>query len=349
MYPNMTFKKYFSVLKLTPLSILLITSLSFGKTDLYVFLFSGQSNMVGAGMVKDLPPELNKTFDKVQIYLCQGCDNSKVGKWLPLGPGFGGDILSMQCFGPELTFAKTLTDSMPDKEFALIKDAVSGTYLNQPYGWRPPSSGGVTGILYNNMMKHIDEALKTIDTSKYTIRMSGFVWLQGEFDAVNPTDAIAYETNLTNLINDIREKLNTDDLPVIIPLIDVQSVWTHNSIVRAAGIAVRNKFENVDTLDTKGFESDGIHYNANGLIKLGQIAAQRWLDLKYLDDPQTDITRYSKNTLKTVQLSSNQSLFFDLIGRKLTSGSIKLLNNRNASTFIIAQYENQHSKFVHIK
>lgn len=335
------------------LVIPVIFSLSFSKTDLYVFLLSGQSNMSGAGLTKDLSADLNKTVDSVIIYLASEGDNSKLGKWLTLGPGFGNPALAMisnpgLAFGPELSFGKTLADSLPGKKFAFIKDAVSGTYLNKSSGWRPPSSGGTAGTLYTNMMKHIDNALNAIDTSKYILRMAGFVWFQGEFDAQNTTDANAYEDNLTNLIKDIRNKLNTDDLPVIIPLIDVQSMWTYSSKVRAADIAVRNKLENVDTLDTKGFETDGIHYKAKGQVKIGQIAAQRWLNMQYFDSTVKVIT-FPRNTQRIEPFSFNGAVLFDLTGRKITSESAFFNSKAKMSSILhITKYKDKYQKILHV-
>ena len=181
---------------------------------------------------------------------------------------------------------RTLSDSMPGTKIAFIKYSIGGTYLGKPEGWLPPSSNnGNGGNLYKNMMNTIDQALKTFsnafDTSKYTPRWAGFVWFQGEFDAFQQNYANAYEKNLTNLIKDIRSKTGVDDLPVIIPMIDVQRQWTHNAIVRAADIAVKQKLKNVDTLDTKGFPTDGTHYRAAGYIKIGQLIAQRWLAMDY--------------------------------------------------------------------
>lgn len=121
----------------------------------------------------------------------------------------------------------------------------------------------------------------TFDTSKYTPRWAGFVWFQGEFDAYDQAYANTYEKNLTNLINDIRTKVKVSDLPVILPMLDVQNRWTHNAKIRAADIAVRQKMKNVDTLDTRGFPTDGTHYKAAGYIKIGQICAQRWLAMKF--------------------------------------------------------------------
>ncbi len=158
--------------------------------------------------------------------------------------------------------------------------------MSNANGWLPPSSNnGTGGTLYKNMMTAIDAAMKSIgsafDSTLYTPRWAGFVWLQGENDALDQTSANAYEKNLTNLIEDIRAKVNVSDLPVILPLIAVQSIWPYNSTVRAADVAVKQKLKNVDTLDTKGFPSDGIHFKAAGHMKIGTIAAQRWLTMHY--------------------------------------------------------------------
>jgi hypothetical protein len=164
---------------------------------------------------------------------------------------------------------------MPETKIAFIKCSSGSTYLGKKEDWLPPSSNnGVGGDLYQRMMRTIDEALKkfsdAFDTSQYTPRWAGFVWLQGEFDAMDQSLSNAYEKNLTNLINDIRTDLNSPDLPVIIPMIDAQGQWTHHTKIRNANIAVVKNMKNVDTLDTKGFETDGTHYKAQGQVKSEQ-------------------------------------------------------------------------------
>lgn len=310
------------------LFVIVTVSLSFGKTDLLVFLFSGQSNMCGAGVVNDLPQELKKPVDSVIIYLASEGDGNKLGKWLTLEPGFGSAQLAggKSAFGPELLFGKTVSDSLPGVKIAIIKDAVSGTYLaKSDGGWRPPSSGGKVGTLYSNMMKHIKDALGSLDTNKYAIHMGGFVWLQGEFDAMD-NSANEYETNLTNLIKDIRDTLNTEDLPVILPMIDAQSIWSQNAKVRAADIAVRNKLENVDTMDTKGFETDGIHYKAPGVIKIGRITAERWLNMDYF--APVPVIPVSRNTMRSVVMSTKDLSFIDCAGRKIKIHRNDISDNR---------------------
>lgn len=325
----------FQQLRKAVLFVVVIVSFSFSKTDMLLFLLSGQSNMCGAGVVNDLPQELKTPVDSVIIYLASEGDNSKMRKWLTLEPGFGSSQLNggKTAFGPELLFGKTVSDSLPGIKIAIIKDAVSGTSLAESNnGWRPPSSGGTVGTLYSNMMKHIKDALGSLDTTKYTIHMAGFVWLQGEFDAMDKTQKQAneYETNLTNLIKDIRDTLNTEDLPVILPMIDAQSIWTYNAKVRAADIAVRNKLENVDTLDTKGFETDGIHYKAPGVIKIGRIAAQRWLAMNYYSP--VSVIPVSRNTMRPLIISDRDLSFFDCAGRKININRNDNYNKLNISS-----------------
>ncbi|MCX7727715.1 MAG: sialate O-acetylesterase [Chitinispirillaceae bacterium] len=303
------------------LSMLFYFTLLFAKTPVPLFLFSGQSNMVGLGAsTTTLTAEQKKPVENVKID-CVADQNVK--KWTTLGPGFGNDGSH---FGPELFFGRTLVDSMPNTKIAFIKDAVSGTYLGKADGWLPPSSNnGTGGTLYNKMMTHIDNALKTFnnafDTSQYTPMWAGFIWLQGEFDGWNDkTLADKYETNLTNLINDIRKKTGVTDLPVIIPMISPESQWQYSSIIRTAEVNVTKKLKNCDTMDTKGLKlADRIHYDTESMIKIGTICAQRWINMHFNYGQivpvvyQPDFTSISQRVLTSFSSSER----FDLSGRKV--------------------------------
>ena len=266
------------------LLVALINPAAFAKTAVPVFLLSGQSNMSGMeNSVSDLTADQKTTVENVKINLNSEGAQEKKGKWLTLGPGFGP---SNNNIGPELFFGRTLSDSMPGQKIALIKSAVSGAPLGQASGYLPPSSNnGTGGNNYNQMMGHIDAALKSFttafDTTQYTPCWAGFVWLQGETDAMDLNQANKYETNLKNLIGDIRAKTGTPDLPIILPLIDVQSRWTHNSIIRAADVTMKKQLQYVDTMDTKGLPTNGVHYKAQGQVTIGKVCGTRWFNLHY--------------------------------------------------------------------
>jgi lysophospholipase L1-like esterase len=321
------------------LAIVCCVFLSHGKTDLPVFLLSGQSNMTGySALVSDLTADQKKTVDNVMIYMDADGDAAKKKKWLTLGPGFGATSSNL---GPELSFGRTLSDSMPGKKIAFIKDAVGGTYLSKTNGWLPPSSNnGTGGTLYKNMMTAIDAAMKSIgsafDSTQYTPRWAGFVWLQGENDALDQTSANAYEKNLTNLIKDIRAKVNVADLPVILPLIAVQSIWPYNSTVRAADVTVKQKLPNIDTLDTKEFPSDGIHFKAAGYWKIGVLAAQRWLTMHYNYGQVVPVAHpfYQPAIPKCDQASPlTCGILFDVSGRKIGSFDGGVLQNLSSQSW----------------
>lgn len=328
-------KNYRSVSgSLMVIAIILCNSfISHGKTAVPVFLLSGQSNMVGYfASVNDLSADQKKNVDNVKIYMDGDGDGAKKKNWLTLGPGFGAFSSNL---GPELSLGRTLSDSMPGTSIAFIKYSIGGTYLAKPEGWLPPSSNnGNGGTLYKNMMTTIDAAMKTFstafDTSKYTPRWAGFVWFQGEFDAYQQNYANDYEKNLTNLIKDIRSKVDVVDLPVILPMIDVQNQWTHNGIVRAADIAASQKLDNVDTLDTKGFPTDGTHYRAAGYITIGQLCAQRWLSMDFVYEDKVhvlnpyyqEVNRGHYQTLSKCKINA-----FDLSGRMISSSGSKNIQN----------------------
>jgi hypothetical protein len=307
------------------LPVLLFAFMSNAKTDLPVFLLSGQSNMTGYGGRSGLTTDQQKNVDSVKIYFNTRWEGnaSKLRQWLTLGTGFGSTIDSI---GPELYFGRTLSDSMPAKRVALIKFSSGSTYLGKSSDWLPPSSNtGTGGTLYTWMKTAIDTLYKKInvvyDTSKYSPRWAGFIWLQGEFDAYDTAYANAYEKNLTNLIKDIRSALNDTLLPVIIPMISTYSGWKYNSTVRAAEVAVTKKFKNVDTLDTKAFTTDANgHYTGQSQVKIGTIAAQRWLAMNYNGQTVPIAYQYSPSLVAQTQkpqVSHMSGFLYDVSGRRM--------------------------------
>jgi hypothetical protein len=272
--------------------ILLVACFAFtshAKTDVPVFLLAGQSNMSGYASANDLTADQKQTVANVKIY----CDmtwenNGKNKQWLTLGPGFGSSASNI---GPELYIGRTLSEKLPDTKIALLKVCCGSTYLGNYSSkasdcWVPPSSNnGTAGPHYQRMLTAATASFNAFksafDTAQYTPRWAGFVWLQGEFDGQVKSLADAYQANLTCLINDVRKDLKVNDLPAIIIMIDVQNSWQYNSIIRAAEVAVTKSLKNVDTLDTKGYATDGTHYKAQGQVKIGTVTAERWLNMHY--------------------------------------------------------------------
>jgi hypothetical protein len=312
--------------------LLLIACCAFtssAKTAVPVFLLSGQSNMSGYASANDLTADQKQTVPNAKIYVDMTWENNgKLKQWLTLGPGFGS---SANNIGPELYIGRTLSEKLPNTKIALIKVCCGSTYLgNYPSKpndcFVPPSSNnGTAGPHYKRLLSATETALKSFnaafDTAQYTPCLAGFVWLQGEFDGQVKALADAYKANLTCLINDVRKDFKVDDLPSIIIMIDVQNSWQYNSIIRAAEVAVTESLKNVDTLDTKGYQTDGTHYKAQGQVKIGTVTAERWFAMDYDYGQKVPIVhRYSTPSVvqhqsRAAPITSN--MLFDLSGKRI--------------------------------
>ncbi|HXU28151.1 MAG TPA: sialate O-acetylesterase [Bacteroidia bacterium] len=247
---------------------LFLTILSFVSFNLFaqlplvrVYILAGQSNMSGTQnpLVSQLPESLKDTLPNVLIKV--GGDN--VYNWQALRPGLGSQPVN---FGPEITFGHDAATYFKGDKIALIKYAYGGTTLNED--WRPPSSGGKTGWLYNGFVNDLSKYLDTL-AKNYTVQLMGMCWMQGEYDARDNAVALNYQSNLSNFIKDVRATLNAPQLPFAIGMIDNSYPWQFNSIVRQAEINVAKNTEAVSVFDTHGLGTDATHYNTLGQIELG--------------------------------------------------------------------------------
>jgi alpha-galactosidase len=129
--------------------------------------------------------------------------------------------------GPEYGFGKTMGEYFADNggnQVLVLKVCWGGTALETD--WRPPSSGGTTGWCYSNYTKIVHEALEkgleklvpgfSYSADKYEI--AGFGWHQGWNDGCSQKPVDDYETNLANMIKDIRKEFNVPKAPWSIAL-----------------------------------------------------------------------------------------------------------------------------------
>jgi hypothetical protein len=299
------------------LLLVLFTSVSaiYASEPTYVFLLGGQSNMSGMTGTSSLPADLKGKQQNVKIYLNPSMDGntSSKGKWLTLETGFG---FSGTQFGPELSFAATLTKKYPTIKLALYKSSVAGTDLDKQ--WRPPSSGGTVGTLYSSFVKELKAAMISLKSSTTdSIIIKGMLWMQGESDAMNTSMANNYEKNLKNLIEDIRKEVAVPDMPFIAANIDEQTTWTSYKIVNTAMNNLTTKMTNVITFPTKGFKTDKIHYQNEGMIALGDAFANAIITGKFLENSVSTVFCGSRMNSSTVRKNDqSKTVFFDLSGRK---------------------------------
>lgn len=246
------------------------------KPWIKVYILAGQSNMSGMStpLVSELPESLMDTIPEV---LTRVKTYSLLYDWGPLIPGLGE---TAENFGPELNLGHIL-HYYNNERIALIKYAFSSTTLAGD--WRPPSSGDTTGWLYTGLMNEVTSDLKYLEQT-YMVEIAGICWMQGEYDAKDIDMSNSYETNLANFIDDIRMHLQSPNLPFAIGMIDNSSSWQYNAIVRKAEINVSKSVLGVMIFDTKDLSSDGIHYNTNGQIQLGQLFANALMECSAISD-----------------------------------------------------------------
>lgn len=204
-------------------------------TQVNVFILAGQSNMEGAGKINGDPTrnggkgslshmasddELKKRYAHLRDGEGNWVKRDDVMIWYlgrkgKLAPGYGARPTTI---GPELGFGHAIGDALSSPAL-LIKTAWGGKSLAKDF--RPPSSKGVTGSYYLQMLKHVRDVLQDIEAlfpelEDHEFKISGFAWHQGWNDGCSMPMTLEYENNLANLIRDIRRDLKANKLPFVI-------------------------------------------------------------------------------------------------------------------------------------
>ncbi len=187
---------------------------------LRVFIFAGQSNMVGSdSKVKDIdrfPPfvGLDKPQDKVLFSYSLGREEKRTSDgWVALQP-------VDNVVGPELSFARNVSQTIK-APVAIIKCAAGGTTLGGD--WNPDDPSGFQ--LYPLALQLVQSSLAKLDRKNVAYRIEGFMWHQGENDMFNKEFKPNYGKNLKNLLARWRQDLNTPDLKFYIGEHCTKTIW----------------------------------------------------------------------------------------------------------------------------
>ena len=211
---------------------------------LKIFILAGQSNMCGMGSVTHLHQLIDAASDQPNEYRDKLWEtetsafrvrddvyikNESVHGKLTVAPGYA----AKNCFGPELMFGWTVGDALEENGFnkiLLIKTAWGGKSLAMDF--RPPSSGmppgdnppdpSRVGAFYRKMIQEVKDVVANLaaivpeysDEEGYTL--DGLAWFQGWNDMLNWSTVNEYGTNLANLIRDVRNDLETPNMPFVI-------------------------------------------------------------------------------------------------------------------------------------
>ena len=239
-----------------------------------LFVFIGQSNMLGYGRIANLDKTYLEPLGNIQHW------HIKSQSFSPENPGKFGN------FGPEVGFLFTLKNELRHRPIYILKIARPNSDLHTM--WNPG-----TGSLYKNFISQYNKAFLTLNAQypeRKNIELGGVFWHQGESDAKGETTSSHvqnYQANLTNFLINIRQNMGLDT-PVFIGQIHSKlehakplsgNNFSGTSIVRRAQEQVANSNNQNFLVRTEGISllEDQIHFDGQGQLALGQRYAESWL------------------------------------------------------------------------
>jgi len=240
-----------------------------------VFIFAGQSNMVGSdSKVADIarfPPflGLENPQPKVRFSYCIGRENKmRSDGWV--------DLQAVdQVVGPELSFARKVSKHL-DTPIAIAKFTHSGSQI---IDWTPEGSPATSRNLYPSFLDFIKESISSLEARGQTVELAGIFYHLGENEmSFHPYRKDA-ATRLQAIIAQSRIDLGQATLPWLVsqqPPSDDESV---NSIDVTAMI------EEVASADPhlthlKAFDlpkqDKKLVLDTAGVLELGKVIAERY-------------------------------------------------------------------------
>lgn len=243
-----------------------------------VFIFLGQSNMVGQTPAKQLPSKLRRTSSKVLRLEDEG--------WIKQKPHDTNN-------GPEIPFAYYCRKKYSKEYIGIIKVAVGGTGIR---GFLPEwkkevadiTGDGKKGPLYWVLKEAIIRVKELCDPE-----FEAVFWKQGGKDMKSASAASGYAENLGKIIKEIRKDTEVDDLPFFIgtyadeedlkkkkvrmmaQMMRPNALDVLEAYVKAAKDNEHAELVNHGMLSTL---PDGIHFDTKGQIELGKLFFEAYRD-----------------------------------------------------------------------
>ena len=212
-------KKYLTAL-LIGISIILPVDTTQAKKKLKVFIFAGQSNMVGSDSnvkaIDNFPPFVGygKDQENNMFYYSIGREKKIESEgWVSLKP-------VNNVVGPEISFAKKVSVSV-NGPVAIIKCAAGGTHLGGD--WNPDQPSGFK--MYPLALKLVKDALFELKKKNIEYDLEGFMWHQGENDMFNEGYMKNYGDNLQRFLKKWRDDLGVPSLKFYIGELCTKTIW----------------------------------------------------------------------------------------------------------------------------
>jgi hypothetical protein len=225
-----------------------------------VFVLAGQSNMLGRGfpLSKGAPSD-----SRLLVW-------RKSGGWQVAVDPLGDPTKKENGVGPGMTFGLGAIQTLAPESVGLVQCAVAGTTISK---WVPPHS------VYENCIDQAHAAGGHID---------GILFLQGESDASNSSDASNWAKRFKVVLNAFRADLGTG-IPMVIGQIGKLSGFPYQKTVRAQQVKAASSNPGVAMITTQDLKtgSDGVHFTVGSYKTIGTRFAKAWAALRLIFGPAT--------------------------------------------------------------
>jgi len=238
-----------------------------------VFVFAGQSNMVGSdSRVEDIqrfPPFAGLDQPQAGVrfsYVLGREDKARSEGWVDLRPVDG-------VVGPELSFAREVGRHVA-APLAIIKCAAGGTHLGGD--WNPSEPSGFA--MYPLLLEQVRSSLAELRRQGIAYRLEGFMWHQGENDMFDDSYMARYGANLRDFVAAVRRDLETPDLRFYVGELCTKTIWgmdlrpnMHAISVGQKAVAAADPLVDYVRTSHIGVEIDpplGLHYHYGTLGQL---------------------------------------------------------------------------------
>ena len=271
----------------------------------HLVVLAGQSGARGKALVKDLEEDEKEANVDVDI-IVDGLTMGELAN-IPDQPSDMAFVDSLTAglgdfpseFGPELGLGQTLASRYPkvdqDYKSVIVKYTASGSTFKEH--WYSKSAledkdvasiiddsqvkttkdDELTGPLTNNLYQLIDMAIEQIEEQGYDVVIDGAAFVHGEQDAKFDDNMEIYEKCLKYFINDLREYVGDEELPIVVTEALTNSA-KHSNKLREIQTNVSKNMENVTLIKTYDLFSNTFepwHFGASSNMVLGnRIAAE---------------------------------------------------------------------------
>jgi len=262
-----------------------------------VFILSGQSGMAGFGNSTTLPDAMRKGNNRILMF--------EDGKWQPLRPFnvYPEQLmkkfrLSEFSFGPEISFAYAMAEAWPNETIGIVKQAAGGTgILAWNPNWTKEQADRTENAGRGNLFKALTDKANAACASR-DCELMGFVWLQGARDMQFLDVAKEYLPNLEAMVDGVRKKVGAEDMPFLyvshrpnaanipddlsdmVPK-EIEGKSPGAMYVLKAQWDAQQAIPNAKMVILRDLEKhpEDFHTNTAGLLELGRIFAEAYLDM----------------------------------------------------------------------